>query len=255
VSARAGVREWNAEAYDRVSDAQFQWGVKVLDRLPLGGGEAVLDAGCGSGRVTEVLLERVPHGRVVAVDASEGMVEKARERLGGRAEVFQADLGELMLDPPVEAIFSNAVFHWLPDHDRLFARLHDALRPGGALTAQCGGEGNVASLREAIRTVSEQEPFAAHLDGFEGVWNFAGPEETAGRLERAGFTEVDCRLEPKPFRPEDPVEFLRTCSLGPHLGRLPEGLRPLFVEAVVERMDKPVELDYVRLEIDARRGP
>jgi trans-aconitate 2-methyltransferase len=245
-------RSWDAASYHRVSAPQLEWAEKVLQRLPLDGGETVLDAGCGSGNVTQLLLDRLPRGHVVAVDSSESMVEHARGALDpARATVFQADLAELELDEPVDAAFSNAVFHWIPDHDALFAHLHAALRPGGALVAQCGGKGNVSRLHAAGREVGASEPYAPHLADWTGPWNFAGAEETAERLERAGFTEIETWLEPYPLTPEDPVAFMRTVCLAPHLERLPEELRGGFVEAVCKLAG--TELDYVRLNIDAKK--
>ena len=245
-------RSWDAAAYHRVSAPQLKWAGMVLERLPLQGDETVLDGGCGSGNVTQLLLDRLPRGHVVAVDSSESMVEHARGALDPeRATVFQADLAELELDEPVDAAFSNAVFHWIPDHDALFAHLHAALRPGGALVAQCGGKGNVARFHAAAREVGAGEPYAEYLADWTGPWNFAGAEETAQRLERAGFTEVETWLEPYPLTPEDPVAFMRTVCLAPHLERLPEELRGGFVEAVCRLAG--TELDYVRLNIDAKK--
>ena len=245
-------RSWDAAAYHRVSAPQLEWAEKVLERLPLAGDEIVLDAGCGSGNVTQLLLDRLPRGHVVAVDSSESMVEHARQALDpDRTTVFQADLAELELDEPVDAAFSNAVFHWIPDHDALFARLHAALRPGGPLVAQCGGEGNVARLHAAGREVAAREPYAEHLAGWTGPWNFAGAEVTAERLERAGFVEIDTWLEPYPITPENPLAFMTTVCLGPHLQRLPEELRTGFAEAVCDLAGP--ELDYVRLNVDAKK--
>jgi trans-aconitate 2-methyltransferase len=197
------------------------------------------------------LVARLPRGRVIGVDGSPKMVAKARERLGDRAEVFHADLAELDLREQVDVIFSNAVFHWIPDHDRLFARLHAALRPGGRLVAQCGGEGNVGSAVAAIREVAGREPYAEHFKGFGGLWNFASDVDTAGRLEDAGFESVKCWLQPKAVRPDDPFEYMRAVTLGPHLARLPADLHKQFVEAIIARMGEPLELDYVRLNIEA----
>jgi trans-aconitate 2-methyltransferase len=245
-------RDWDAATYDRVSAPQVEWAERVLARLPLHGDETVLDAGCGSGRVTKMLLERLPRGHVVAVDAAASMVEHAREALDPeRATVFQADLAELELDEPVDAVFSNAVFHWIPDHDALFARLFSALMSGGLLVAQCGGKGNVARFHAAATEVAAEEPYAEHLAGWTGPWHFAGAEETAERLERAGFTDVEAWLEPYPVSPPDPTGFLRTVCLGPHLERLPEELRADFVDAVRERCGR--ELDYVRLNMNAKK--
>lgn len=245
-------RNWDAATYDRVSAPQVEWAERVLERLPLRGDERVLDAGCGSGRVTQLLLERLPHGHVVAVDSAPSMVEHAREALDpDRTTVFRADLTELQVDEPVDAAFSNAVFHWIDDHDALFARLHSALRPGGRLVAQCGGKGNVERFHTAAREVGAEEPYAGYLAGWQGPWNFAAAEETAERLERAGFTDVETWLEPSPVTPPDPTGFLRTVCLGPHLEQLPEELRAAYVDAVCERCG--TELDYVRLNIDAKK--
>ena len=170
----------------------------MLDRLPLEGDEVVLDAGCGSGRVTEVLVERVPDGRVIAIDGSEEMVSKAREILGSRADIRHGDLEELELEEKVDAIFSNAVFHWIKDHRNLFARLRASLAPGGRLVAQCGGRGNVASLAQVILAVAQERP-VRQVPGARcpKAWNFRGDEETAEILDAVGFSDVRCWLEPK----------------------------------------------------------
>lgn len=149
-SFNSGPREWDAETYDAVSDPQFEWGREVLDRLELRGDELVLDAGCGSGRVTAELAARAPGVRIVAVDGSAAMVTKAKERLGDRASYLVADLCELEVEEPVDIVLSTATFHWILDHGRLFSRLRAALRPGGRLVAQCGGHGNVADYAAAI---------------------------------------------------------------------------------------------------------
>ncbi len=247
-----GAREWDADTYDRVSDPQFEWGLEVLERLELSGDETVLDAGCGTGRVTAKLIERLPRGRVLAVDGSEDMVEKARQALGDSAEVSYMDLAELELTEPVDLIFSTAVFHWITDHDNLFRRLHASLRPGGRLVAQCGGQGNVARLATTIVGVASGPDYARYFEGMDVIWNFAAPEATEEKLAAAGFSEVRCWLQPKPVTPEQPLEFLATVTLGPHLARLPEEKRDAFTQEVAAELDDPLTLDYVRLNIEAR---
>jgi trans-aconitate 2-methyltransferase len=247
-----GPREWDAETYDAVSDPQFEWGMEVLERLDLRGEERVLDAGCGSGRVIAELLKRIPDGQLIAVDGSEAMIAKARERLGEGARYLVADLSELEIEQPVDLIFSTATFHWIADHDRLFARLRAALRPGGRLVAQCGGEGNVAEYAQAIAAAAAKPEFAEHFEGMSGMWNFAAPGPTEERLRRAGFSAARCWLQPKPVTPAQPLEFATTVTLGPHLARLPEALRRLFAEAVLAEAGEPLRLDYVRLNIEAR---
>jgi trans-aconitate 2-methyltransferase len=225
-------------------------GLEVLARLELDGDETVLDAGCGSGRITQALIDRLPQGRVIAVDASESMVAAARERLPG-ADVRVVDLLELNLGEPVDAILSTATFHWILDHERLFARLHAALRPGGRLVAQCGGAGNIDVLRGHANDVLAREPYAAAFTGFRQPWNYAGPEETERRLLDAGFTSAHCWLAPAPKQPDEPREFLSTIVLGPHYQHLPAELREPFIDDVLVELGEPVVVDYVRLNIDA----
>ncbi len=243
-------RDWNAASYERVSAPLEAMGRDVLDRLELRGAERVLDAGCGTGRVTAALVERLPRGEVIAVDGSPAMVEQARERLGAAAEVRVANLVELELDRPVDAILSTATFHWIADHDALFARLHDALVPGGRLVAQCGGAGNIAALAAAAARVGETEPALA---GWAGPWHFASPADTEARLRRLGWVDVWTWATTVRVEPDNPREYLGTVALGAHLERLPEARRDAFVGAVLAELDEPA-VEYVRLNILARRA-
>jgi trans-aconitate 2-methyltransferase len=251
-SINTGPREWDAETYDAVSDPQFEWGMEVLGRLELRGDESAIDAGCGSGKVTEKLCDRLPGGTLLAVDGSEAMIAKAKERLGERVTYLVADLSELQVEKPVDLLFSTATFHWIADHDRLFRRLHAALNPGGRLVAQCGGHGNVAEHAQVIATVAARPEFASHLEQMTGMWNFAAPADTEERLLRAGFSEARCWLEPKPVTPTKPLQFTSTVTLGPLLAQLPEDRRRPFAEAILEASAQPLTLDYIRLNIEAR---
>jgi trans-aconitate 2-methyltransferase len=208
-------REWNASAYDRLSSPQLAMGREVLERLDLQGDERVLDAGCGTGRVTELILERLDTGEVVAVDGSEAMIEHTRQRFGDAVRAFTADLLELTLDEPVDAILSTATFHWIHDLDAVD---HPALR------------------------------------GWAGPWNFPTPAEARQRLEAAGFTAVWTWLQPWAVEPDDPHHYFATVILGSHLERVPVGERDDFVDAVLERVGEPVRVDYVRLNLLARRS-
>jgi trans-aconitate 2-methyltransferase len=248
------VRAWDGASYDRVSGPMEALGRDVLMRLSLRGDETVLDAGCGSGRVTEALLERLPEGRVIALDSSASMIAAARERLGeddARLELRAGDLLQLELTAPVDAILSTATFHWIGDHEALFARLRAALRPGGQLVAQCGGEGNIDVLRGEATELLAADPYAEHFIDWKPPWHYAGAEATRKRLLNAGFSAAECWLAPAPRQPEQPREFLSTIVLGPHVQRLPEELREPFMDELLARLGEPVVVDYVRLNIDA----
>jgi trans-aconitate 2-methyltransferase len=241
---------WDAGTYDRSSQPQQAWASEVLARLEgIAPDARVLDVGCGTGRVAEQLLALVPQGRVLALDASEDMAALARARLGERAEVWCQDVLELDLAEPVDAIVSTATLHWVSDHDRLWARLARALRPGGLLEVQCGGEGNIAGVREVIEAVARD--IAPELAGWS-PWVFAGPAETERRLRAAGFETIRCWLEARPTHPDDVDAFVRTSILPAHLARLPPERRERFAAAVVAGVRVP--LDYVRLNVSATRG-
>ncbi len=244
-------RDWDARTYDRVADPMTRWGSAVLDRLPLDGDERVLDAGCGSGRVTERLAERLPNGHVIALDGSTSMVDAARQRLapfGDRIEYVVADLGDpLPIEGKVDAVLSTATFHWVPDHDALFSNLAAVTRHGGWLVAQCGGAGNIASIQRVLATIG---------DGWLGAVHFETVLATTRRLDAAGYVDIECWLtdEPTRFEPGEPFEtYLRTVVLGAHLERLPPEEHDAFVAAVAAGVGEPL-IDYVRLNIVARRS-
>jgi trans-aconitate 2-methyltransferase len=246
-------RDWDAATYDRISGPQQRWAAEQLDRLELSGDEVVLDAGCGSGKITLELARRVPRGRVYAVDAAPSMVKHAQEALGDRATVMCQELTELALPEPVDVVFSNATFHWIPDHDALFAALHRNMKPGARLLAQCGGRGNIDAFRQASDAVAAEPPFAPYFVDWRRPWNYAGPEETVQRLQRTGFADISCWLQDKPTELDEPRSFITTVCLVRHLDPLPEELRGQFVDTVMDRVGEPLVLEYVRLNMTARR--
>lgn len=252
--------DWDAKAYARVSDPQFRWGLRVLERLTLKGDENVVDLGCGTGRVTEVLAERLPKGRITAVDASTAMVRQASAllgRFGARVTVLLDDATTFVEDPPADVVFSTATFHWVSDHDRLFASIRKSLKPGGRLVAQCGGGPNLGRLRRRTAELRRDPTFAASFEGFHEPWTYATDVETRERLERAGFVDVKTSLEPEPTRFDDRAsfeEFVTKVILRDELPRLPEALRGRYLKAVVDAAERDTpafELDYVRLNLDA----
>jgi trans-aconitate 2-methyltransferase len=258
--------EWDAAEYEAVSAPQTNWGANFLEvfleRRGLRGDETVIDAGCGTGRVTELLLGHLPGGTVLAVDASEGMVEAARRRFAGdvRVRVERQDILRLEVEEPVDMIFSTATFHWIKDHERLFDRLARVLKPGGMLVAQCGGRGNIARTLAIAERVMGEDRFEEFFAGWEDPWNFADSETTKARLEAAGFEEVETWLheEPTEFGSVDELaRFLKTVVLRRHLTVLPEAEKEPFTAAVAARLAEAggaLVVDYVRLNILATRS-
>jgi len=254
--------EWNAREYHRVSDPQFSWGQAVLERLELRGDERVIDLGCGTGRLTKELAARLPTGKLMGLDASAQMLNEARIHLADcvpRVRFVRASLPPIPFSEWADVVFSTATFHWVRDHAALFANVLRALRPGGVLHAQCGGERNLEIARAPAREVMSLARFAKWFSNWQPIWEFAGADETARRLEAAGFVDIAATLEPAPIVFEDEGAyraFVSTVVFRLHLGALPEELRGPFLDEIVTRVSalpQGFTLDYRRLNIHARR--
>jgi trans-aconitate 2-methyltransferase len=257
-------KEWDAASYHKVSGPQTSWGRRVLSRLELAGDERVIDAGCGTGRLTAELLERLPRGRLVAIDRSWNMLITARANLrpdfGPRVSFVRVELPLLPFAGWADLVFSTATFHWVRDHQALFDNIRLALRPGGRLFAQCGGGPNLARAHALAEQVMARPPFAPYFRDWSGVWEFSDPEATARRLAQAGFEAINTSLEEAPTTLADEAsyrEFVTTVIYNPHLARLPDAaLRARFIDeitALAAREDPPYTLDYWRLNIEGRR--
>jgi trans-aconitate 2-methyltransferase len=256
--------EWNAASYHQLAEPQFVWGMEMLQTLALRGDETVMDAGCGSGRVTAELLRRLPHGRVLAVDLSANMLERAAETLTpefeGHVSFLRADLAALPFLGAVDGVFSSATFHWVPDHEGLFRAIFHSLKPGGWLVAQCGGGPNLGGVRGKLDRVAGTAPFVSFFAGWKDHRYYAGAKETAERLRAAGFIEVETGLREARVEMKEAAAFrafVATVTGHPYVARIPnEKLRERFLDEVTESAAKenpPFVLDYWRLNMRARK--
>jgi len=263
--------DWDAAKYHRISDPQLAWGRAVAARLQPAAGERILDLGCGTGRLTEEFA-RLPGIIVVGLDYSASMLREARGRAGvspgsdrgrtpvGRPFYVRGDGATLPFLSAFDGIFSAAVFHWIPDHDRLFHSVHDALKPGGRLVAQCGGAGNLDRLYGRARALMHADQFRQHFSGWTNFNHFENVADTERRLDRAGFEHIDVSLVSSPvrFNSADAFsEFVAAVCLRHHLERLPVDARAEFMghitnDAIAD--DVPLTLDYWRLNIAARKS-
>jgi trans-aconitate 2-methyltransferase len=251
MEVRMELLEWDASTYDGLDLPHKRWGRDALKRLRLQGTETVLELGCGSGRDTERLLSALPRGRVVALDGSRQMLEQLHARLGdgdGRLQALHCDLREpLALDGQFDAVVSVATLHWLPDHEHVFGELAAALRPGGRLVIEAGGDGNIEGFLRAVGPQGQR-------DGAR-FWNFADIPQTRAHLRAAGFQDIAVRLVSDEARFDDREQleaFVATVMLAATLRELPGDRRPALVKEVCDRLPERA-IDFVRLQIEAQR--
>ncbi len=228
----------------------------MLSRLDIAPAMSVLDAGCGTGRITEALIRRLgdvgPRGsQVTAVDGSAAMLEEFAARIGDHPGVTTrlADLTEPLrpvVGGPFDAVVSTATFHWIADHRALFANLASVTEPGSQLVAQFGGEGNCARFRQAFARVCP--------DAVE-PWCFPGVAATEAALRGAGFEPDGVWLEDDPVPFDDPdllADYIRTIMIGWYLDGVPVDEQPGVVAEIMAAMDDHV-IDYVRINVVAHR--
>jgi len=269
------MNDWDASRYHRVSQPQFDWGLKVIARLKPVAGERILDLGCGTGRLTEEIRKAAPGGppRIVGLDRSGAMLAVARVAAQGtgtssaasapaltRVPLVQADGAALPFRAAFDAVFSAATLHWIHDHQAVFDAVATALDRGGRFVAQCGGAGNLRRMIEHTSRLQSADPYREHFRGWRDPWNFADAETTVERLRRAGFGDVQAWLEEAPvdLRTADTyADFVSCVCIRHHLERLPLELRDRFTNdltglAAADR--RPFTLDYWRLNINARKA-
>lgn len=257
--------DWNAAVYDRIGTPMRGWAQQVIDDLGLRGDETVLDAGCGSGSVTLDLLQKLPDGKIYAVDSSPDMTASLEKQLAERGitnvVALTASLTDFTLPEQVDVVFSNAVFHWVPDDDGLFGSLARATKPGGRLRAQCGGAGNITRLTETTHAVEKRAPYSEYLSGDSEFRKYRSVEEARAAMERNGWRDVRGKLfeAPVTFEDEDAAAlYLRTIILQHQAMALPDDLSGRFLRDVVaemvERYGPPFCADYVRLDLWATRA-
>jgi len=248
----ATAQTWDAANYARQGRFVADLAGGVVDLLRPRAGERILDLGCGDGVLTAKIA--ATGANVVGVDASPSMVKASRER---GLDARQLNGESLPFETEFDAVFSNAVLHWVGDQDAMLTGVGRALKPGGRFVAEMGGHGNIAAIRVALAATLRQLGFDAY--SMENNF-FPTAENYQVRLEGAGFTVETISLIPRPTPlPESGMRgWLETFRRG-LLDTLPEQHRERVIEETIALL-KPVlyssaggwTADYVRLRFLAR---
>jgi trans-aconitate 2-methyltransferase len=258
---------WNAEDYATHSSPQYIWAKELIPKLQLSGNEALLDIGCGDGKVTATLAKCLPEGCVVGVDSSEDMVVLARhtfphdaypnlsfQRMDARALTFQSRF---------DRVFSNAALHWIIDHKSVLHGVQRSLKGGGRLLFQMGGKGNAQEILAVLDRLFMEKPWREFFMGFSFPYGFYTPDQYTAWLREVKLKPERAELVPKDMQlqgREGLAGWIRTTWL-PYTERLPTELREQFIEQIVTTYLKQHALDgagvahvrMVRLEVEASK--
>lgn len=259
--------EWNPEDYAKQSSAQLVWARELMARLDLKGSEAVLDVGCGDGKITAAFARAAPQGFVLGVDSSPAFIDYARRHYPAslhpnlRFEVM--DARRLACDRRFDVIFSNAALHWVDDHEAFLTGCARLLKPDGRLIISCGGAGNAAEVFAVLDSLIQEPRWKEHFTGFGFPYYFHSTTEYAPWLAKAGLRPTRLELVAKDMVHEGRdglAGWVRTTWL-PYTQRLPRHLREVFVKELVDAYLTGHPLDsagrshvrMIRLEVEAHK--
>ena len=257
---------WDSEDYAQNSTVQYQWAEELIGKLRLQGEEAVIDIGCGDGKVSALMASRVRGGSVLGIDSAPEMITLARKNYPSGAypnlSFLERDVTALDFEDRFDVAFSNATLHWVKDQPAALRVIRKALKGSGRILFQMGGQGNARDIIEAVAELTAAKKWRAYFDGFLFPYVFSSPSEYGQWLSEAGLSVVRAELIPKDMTQEGRVGlagWIRTTWL-PYTERIPEAGRAGFVDEIIDLYSETFPMDerglfhvrMVRLEVEAR---
>jgi trans-aconitate methyltransferase len=225
--------QWNADLYDRKHSFVAEYGAALLDLLAPQPGEHILDLGCGTGALTQQIADR--GATVIGIDSAASMIAQAQQNYPNLS--FQvADATNLLFVEQFDAIFSNAVLHWVKPPEAAIASMWQALKPGGRLVVEFGGKGNV----KAIATALEQSLREMEYPNPETLnpWYFPSIGEYTNRLEQQGFEIQFAALfdRPTPLADADGIQNWIKMFAQSFLQAVPAEQQTTFLSQIADRI-------------------
>ncbi len=258
---------WNPADYAKNSTNQFAWAKELIPKLKLKGDEALLDIGCGDGKISAELSQALPKGKIVGVDNSAEMIKLANQSFPKHDYPnlsFQVmDAKELIFRGEFDVAFSNAALHWIANQKPVLHGVNLSLKAGGRLLFQMAGKGNAKDILGIIDELAPVQPWSKYLAGMQFPYGFFNTEEYENFLNDAGLTPIHLALFPRDMtfpNAEGLTGWVRTTWL-PYTQRIPQEMRDGFVKEIVTRyltahpVDKAgtIHLAMMRLEVEAMK--
>ncbi|HEU4444257.1 MAG TPA: methyltransferase domain-containing protein [Nitrososphaeraceae archaeon] len=256
---------WDAETYDKVSSTvQLEWGRKLLEKRRWIGNEIVMDAGAGSGNLTKILADKVPHGKVYAVDADPNMIQQAKSSLSTykNVQVIHSSMDKVNLPTEVDVIFSNSALHWILNQEGVFLHFWQLLKPNsGELLVECDGYGNLEKISSIVFKIMQSDQFRKYFANWKQSWYFPKPDDTERLLQKIGFRDILVYLSDQTMVYPDLESFalfVKSVTLRTFLGYLPDvKKKEQFLDVFLnefEQSGRTWSLDFMRLGIFARKS-
>jgi trans-aconitate 2-methyltransferase len=256
---------WDAETYDKVSSTvQLEWGRKLLEKRKWIGNEIVMDAGAGSGKLTKILANRLPHGKVYAIDADHNMIQQAKSSLSSykNVQVIQSSMDKVNLPTKVDVIFSNSALHWILNQETVFSHFWQLLKPnGGELLIECDGYGNLDRISSIVFKIMQSDEFRRYFANWKQSWYFPKPDDTERLLQQIGFRDILVYLSDRTMVYPDLegfTMFVKSVTLRTFLGYLPNSQKKeQFLNSFLnefKQSGREWSLDFMRLSVFARKS-
>ena len=259
--------EWDPDDYHANSSAQLASAHELIKRLNLKGDEAVLDIGCGDGKITAQIAGLVPRGMVTGIDASGPMIEFAALKFPTASHpnlrFAVMDAREITFENQFDLVFSNAALHWVQNHGPVLQGIRRCLKPGGKMYLQMVGKGGLAPMIRALLVVLADSRWNRHFQGFQSPNSFYGPEPDRQFIMDAGLEPLRVELVSRTMTQKGRAGltgWLRTTWM-PVLSRVPSSEGEEFLGRIVDEFlkanplgpDGLASIEVMRLVAEARK--
>ena len=233
--------EFDGKKYQKASTHQKEWGNKLISELKIKGDEKILDLGCGDGVLTQTLSNLVPDGSVLGVDASNGMIEVAKQKESGNLKFSLMDIDELVIDEKFDIIFSNAALHWVKNHRKPYEKLSTILNENGMIRFNFAADGNCSYFFNIVKMTIQEKEYQEDFKDFDWPWFMPTLDEYKKLIDDFSFSNVKIWEENADrFFPnkEALIRWIEQPSIVPFLEYLPASKKEPFTNEIIEKMLK-----------------
>jgi trans-aconitate 2-methyltransferase len=233
--------EFDGKKYEKASTHQKEWGNRLISEFDLKGNENILDLGCGDGTITENLSKLVPKGSVLGIDASNGMIDVAKEKENDNLKFILMDINHIQLQEKFDLIFSNATLHWIKDHKKLWGSIGKMLNPSSIIRFNFAADGNCTHFFKVIKKTIVLEEYKEYFSNFDWPWYMPTLDEYKNIIKDYSLSETKVWGENSDrYFPDKKamIGWIDQPSIVPFLKYIPSEKKEIFRNIVIDQMIK-----------------